>query len=160
MSATSTSAMSLPPSRLYAFIIMVLITLVAGAASLVNPYWLIPAVIAAGLSLVGIYDLRQTRHSLRRNYPIMAHFRAFFELIRPEIRQYLLESDADAFPFSRAQRSLVYQRAKNVEDKRPFGTELDVYGSGYEWINHSMRPTKLPNTDFRVHIGGQECKQP
>ena len=160
MSASSMSAMSLPPSRLYAFIIMVLITLVAGAASLINPYWLIPAVIAAGLSLVGIYDLRQTRHSLRRNYPIMAHFRAFFELIRPEIRQYLLESDADAFPFSRAQRSLVYQRAKNVEDKRPFGTELDVYGSGYEWINHSMRPTKLPNTDFRVHIGGQECKQP
>ena len=74
-------------------------------------YWLIPAVIAAALSLIGIYDLLQTRHSLRRNYPILAHFRAFFELIRPEIRQYLLESDSDAIPFSRAQRSLVYQRA-------------------------------------------------
>ena len=154
------SASSLLPSRLYAFIAVVLITLVAGAASLVNPYWLILAGIAGALSLVGIYDLIQKAHSLRRNYPIMAHFRAFFELIRPEIRQYLLESDSDAVPFSRAQRSLVYQRAKNVEDKRPFGTELDVYGSGYEWVNHSMRPVKLADTDFRVRIGGKDCTQP
>ena len=160
MSASSMSASSLLPARLYAFIAVVLITLVAGAASLVNPYWLILAAITAALSLVGIYDLTQTRHSLRRNYPIMAHFRAFFELIRPEIRQYLLESDSDAIPFSRAQRSLVYQRAKNVEDKRPFGTELDVYGSGYEWINHSMRPAKIADSDFRVRIGGKDCTQP
>ena len=160
MSVSSMSVSSLLPSRLFAFIAVVLITLVAGAASLVNPYWLILAATTAALSAVGIYDLTQTRHSLRRNYPILAHFRAFFEMIRPEIRQYLLESDSDAVPFSRAQRSLVYQRAKNVEDKRPFGTELDVYGSGYEWINHSMRPTKLANTDFRVRIGGAECSQP
>ena len=160
MSASSMSASSLLPARLYAFIAVVLITLVAGAASLVNPYWLILAAITAALSLVGIYDLAQTRHSLRRNYPIMAHFRAFFELIRPEIRQYLLESDSDAIPFSRAQRSLVYQRAKNVEDKRPFGTELDVYGSGYEWVNHSMRPAKIADSDFRVRIGGKDCTQP
>ena len=160
MSASSMSASSLLPARLYAFIAVVLITLVAGAASLVNPYWLILAAITAALSLVGIYDLTQTRHSLRRNYPIMAHFRAFFELIRPEIRQYLLESDSDAIPFSRAQRSLVYQRAKNVEDKRPFGTELDVYGSGYEWVNHSMRPAKIADSDFRVRIGGKDCTQP
>lgn len=160
MSVSSVSVSSMPPSRLYAFIAVVLITLVSGAASLVNPYWLILAVITAGLSAVGIYDLVQTHHSLRRNYPILAHFRAFFEMIRPEIRQYLLESDSDAIPFSRAQRSLVYQRAKNVEDKRPFGTELDVYGSGYEWINHSMRPVKLADTNFRIHIGGKDCTQP
>ena len=160
MSVSSVSVSSMPPSRLYAFIAVVLITLVSGAASLVNPYWLILAVITAGLSAVGIYDLVQTHHSLRRNYPILAHFRAFFEMIRPEIRQYLLESDSDAIPFSRAQRSLVYQRAKNVEDKRPFGTELDVYGSGYEWINHSMRPVKLADTDFRIRIGGKDCTQP
>ncbi len=154
------SGSSLLPSRLYAFAAMLAITVVTAAAAIVNPYWLIPAAVAAALSLVGIYDSLQTRHSLRRNYPILAHFRAFFELIRPEIRQYLLESDSDAFPFSRAQRSLVYQRAKNVEDKRPFGTELDVYGSGYEWVNHSMRPVKPASSDFRVRIGGKDCKQP
>jgi glutamate synthase domain-containing protein 2 len=150
----------LPPRRLWAITIVVLIALVAGAASLINPYWLIPAVVAAGLTLVGLYDLTQVHHSLRRNYPIMAHFRFFFEMIRPEIRQYLIESDTDAIPFSRAQRSLVYQRAKNVEDKRPFGTELDLYSSGYEWINHSMRPVKIADTDFRVRIGGKDCSQP
>lgn len=160
MASSMSASSSLLPSRLYAFAAMVLITVVAGAASLVNPYWLILAGITGALSLVGIYDLAQTRHSLRRNYPILAHFRAFFELIRPEIRQYLLESDSDAVPFSRAQRSLVYQRAKNVEDKRPFGTELDVYGSTYEWVNHSMRPVKVANTDFRVRIGGPACTQP
>ncbi len=115
----------------------------------------------AALSLVGIYDLSaEPRHSLRRNYPILGHLRFFFETIRPEIRQYLLESDTEAAPFSRAQRSLVYQRAKNVEDKRPFGTELNLYDNGYEWINHSMRPIKVADSDFRVRIGGPDCKQP
>ena len=127
------------PSRLYAFVAAVLLTLVSAGASLVNPYWLILTGIAGALSLVGIYDLSQKHHSLKRNYPILANFRFFFEMIRPEIRQYLLESDNEAVPFSRAQRSLVYQRSKNVEDKRPFGTELDVYVDGYEWINHSMQ---------------------
>src|SRR5579859_7385189 len=148
------------PSRLYAFVAVLLITVVAGAASLVQPYWLIVAGITGVLTLLGIYDLSQKHHSLKRNYPILANFRFFFEMIRPEIRQYLLESDNEKVPFSRAQRSLVYQRSKNVEDKRPFGTELDVYINGYEWINHSMRPQKIANTDFRTSIGGKDCRQP
>ena len=148
------------PSRLYAFVAVLLITVVAGAASLVNPYWLIVAGIAGALTVLGIYDLSQRHHSLKRNYPILANFRFFFEMIRPEIRQYLLEGDDEKVPFSRAQRSLVYQRAKNVEDKRPFGTELDVYVDGYEWINHSIRPNKIANTDFRISIGGKDCSQP
>ncbi|MDR3419110.1 MAG: FMN-binding glutamate synthase family protein [Nevskia sp.] len=148
------------PSRYYAFAIVVLLALAAGAASLVNRYWLLPAGIAGVLCLVGLYDLSQAHHSLRRNYPLLAHFRFFFETIRPEIRQYLLEADTEAVPFSRAQRSLVYQRAKNVEDKRPFGTELDLYATGYEWINHSMRPVKVTDTNFRVRIGGGDCRQP
>ena len=154
------AASPLLPSRFYAFAAMLLLTLGAGLASLIDPYWLIPTAVGAALSLVGIFDLAQANHSLLRNYPILAHFRFFFELIRPEIRQYLLEADNEAVPFSRAQRSLVYQRAKNVEDKRPFGTELDLYSNGYEWINHSMRPVKIANTDFRVQIGGEACSQP
>jgi glutamate synthase domain-containing protein 2 len=84
----------------------------------------------------------------------------FFEAIRPEIRQYLLESDNEAVPFSRAQRSLVYQRAKNVESRQPFGTGEDVYLAGYEWINHSLRPVQIDDFDFRVKIGGRHCKEP
>jgi glutamate synthase domain-containing protein 2 len=116
------------------------------------------------LFLVGLgwRDSRQRRHSVLRNYPVIGHFRFLLEFIRPEIRQYFIESDHEAAPFSRAQRSLVYQRAKGDPDKRPFGTQLDVQSGGYEWINHSMAPTHLAGHDFRVAIGsgGTSCTQP
>ncbi|NDG42867.1 MAG: FMN-binding glutamate synthase family protein, partial [Betaproteobacteria bacterium] len=114
---------------------------------------------ATGL-VIGLRDLRQTRHALLRNYPVIGHIRFLFEWVRPEIRQYLLESDREAVPFSRQQRSLVYQRSKGESDKRPFGTQLDVGQAGYEWINHSLQPSTLASHDFRVNIGGDRCSQP
>ncbi|WP_235581051.1 FMN-binding glutamate synthase family protein [Pseudorhodoferax sp. Leaf265] len=116
------------------------------------PAWL-ALLVFAGLSGTGVHDLRQTRHAILRNYPVIGHMRFLLEFIRPEIRQYFIESDAEAAPFSRAQRSLVYQRAKGDPDNRPFGTHLDVSLLGYEWINHSMQPTRLAGHDFRVDIG-------
>ena len=82
-------------------------------------------VVAAGafLTLVGAYDVTQRKHSILRNYPVIGHMRFIFEGIRPEIRQYLIESEKDEEPFSREMRSLVYQRAKGQEDARPFGTQ-------------------------------------
>jgi glutamate synthase domain-containing protein 2 len=112
------------------------------------------------LTAVGIYDLQQTRHAILRNYPIIGHLRFMLEAVRPELRQYFLESETEAAPFSRAQRSLVYARAKGQSDKRPFGTQLDVTATGYEWITHSLAPTHLPDHDFRVHVGGADCAQP
>ena len=106
-----------------------------------------------GLVAAGVYDVRQTKRSILRNYPIIGHLRFAMEYVRPEIRQYFIESDTEAHPFSRAQRSLVYQRAKGDSDKRPFGTQLDVHAEGYEWINHSVSPTKIASHDFRVTIG-------
>jgi glutamate synthase domain-containing protein 2 len=117
-----------------------------------GPGWWLVAV-SGGLTVVGLVDLLQKRQALRRNYPILAHFRYFFESIRPEIRQYFLEDDTVAAPFSRNQRSIVYQRAKRETDKRPFGTQLDVYTAGYEWINHSIAPVTITDTNFRVEIG-------
>ena len=110
-------------------------------------------VLFALLVSIGVYDLQQTKRSILRNYPIIGHLRFAMEFIRPEIRQYFIESDSDATPFSRAQRSLVYQRAKGDPDKRPFGTQLDVHAEGYEWINHSLAPTQLATHDFRITIG-------
>lgn len=111
------------------------------------------------LTGLGIRDTRQTRHSVLRNYPVIGHLRYLFEFIRPEIRQYFIEGDNEAAPFSRQQRSLVYQRAKGAQDKRPFGTQMDVGAQGYEWINHSLQPTQLASHDFRVTIG-EDCAQP
>jgi glutamate synthase domain-containing protein 2 len=117
---------------------------------------------AAGLALVGVglRDLIQTRHAILRNYPLMGHLRFLFEYVRPEIRQYFIESDTENIPFSREQRAVVYQRAKRALDKRPFGTQHDVYAAGFEWINHSMAPSQPASHDFRVRIGGPDCAQP
>jgi glutamate synthase domain-containing protein 2 len=105
------------------------------------------------LTGLGLRDTQQTRHSVLRNYPVIGHLRFLLEFIRPEMRQYFIEGDNEAAPFSRQQRSLVYQRAKGDPDKRPFGTQMNVAEMGYEWINHSMLPTSLPTHDFRVLVG-------
>jgi glutamate synthase domain-containing protein 2 len=125
----------------------------------IGGFWALVCLFLVGL---GFRDLRQTRHSVLRNYPVLGHVRFLLEFIRPEIRQYFIEGDRDSMPFSRQQRSLVYQRAKGAQDKRPFGTQLDVGATGYEWINHSIAPTALPDHDFRVVIGagGSSCTQP
>ena len=102
---------------------------------------------------LGFRDTQQSRHSVLRNYPVIGHLRFLLEFIRPEMRQYFIEGDNEAAPFSRQQRSLVYQRAKGDADKRPFGTQMDVGAVGYEWINHSMLPTQIASHDFRVLIG-------
>ena len=130
------------------------------AATISDVRWAWLAALAGTLMLVGIRDLTQVHHSILRNYPIIGHVRFMIESIRPEMRQYLFEDENEAAPFSRAQRSLVYQRAKKEEDKQPFGTEHNVYGNGYEWINHSMRPLHINSSNFRVSVGGANCTQP
>lgn len=125
--------------------------------TLVNSIWIISTL----LSLLGLYDVLQTKHSILKNYPIMGHFRYLFEEFRPEIRQYFIESDQDALPFSRMQRSLVYQRAKNENADKPFGSIIDVYQADHQFISHSMQP--CPPSDpcsFRITIGNAQCRQP
>ena len=148
------------PVRYTAFIVSVvcLIFSLLGASVMSIHFWW--PVLFLALSLVGAYDLQQRHHAILRNYPIIGHLRFMLEKIRPEIRQYFLESETEASPFSRAQRSLVYSRAKGESDKRPFGTQLDLRAVGYEWINHSMAPTHIESHDFRVQVGGKNCTQP
>ncbi|WP_372013282.1 FMN-binding glutamate synthase family protein [Pseudoxanthomonas sp. 10H] len=105
------------------------------------------------LVVLGTWDLLQTRTTLRRNYPILAHFRYGLEAVGPEMRQYFIESDTAEAPFSRQQRALVYRRAKNVMDVVPFGTLQDAYAVDYEWINHSLAPSWIASHDFRVTVG-------
>ena len=129
--------------------LLALFTLVAFGRGLL---WLL---LFGALTALGVRDLLQTRHAILRNYPSLGHMRFLLEFIRPEIRQYFIEGDVEAEPFSRAQRSVVYQRAKGVPDVQPFGTKLDVGAKGYEWINHSLHTTLIPSHDFRIWIGGR-----
>ena len=115
--------------------------------------YVLPVLVFAYLVGTGFHDLLQTKRAILRNYPVIGHMRFLLEFIRPEIRQYFIESDNEATPFSRAQRSLVYQRAKGDSDKRPFGTQLDTHATGHEWMTHSVAPTTLASHDFRITIG-------
>ena len=117
-------------------------------------------IILGPIILLGIQDIFQTRHSILRNFPVLGHFRFFFEEIRPEIHQYFVESDTDGVPFNRQQRTVVYQRAKNIRDTVPFGTERDVYAVGYEWVNHSLTARHMEAKDIRITVAGPDCKQP
>jgi len=146
-------------SRYSLYIASLVGTVLFGALALYWSSWEWGFALAAVLAVVGTIDLLQHKSTLRRNYPILAHFRYGLESIGPEMRQYFIQSDTAEVPFSRLQRALVYQRSKGVRDTRPFGTLIDVYGTDYEWINHSLTPTNIPTSDFRVDIGVQ-CLKP
>src|SRR5262245_38891263 len=139
--------------RYAAFGICIVLALLSGALIPFNAWFGLPCAIFAGLVALGVWDMVQTKHSLRRNYPILANLRFALETVRPEIRQYFLESDTDGTPFNRSKRAVVYQRAKGQLDKRPFGTQQDIYGSSFEWINHSLVPVPPNGYDFRITLG-------
>jgi len=128
-----------------------------------NPkaYW---AFIVIGPIVVqGMIDAFDRKHSIISNFPLFGRFRYVMEVLRPKIYQYFIESDTDGTPISRIFRSVVYQRAKQDNSSTPFGTQLDVYQPGYEWINHSLSPLPLNSikvNDLRVQVGGQDCKKP
>ena len=120
-------------------------------------WWLI---ISVPLLLIAIRDMRQSKHAIIRNFPLIGHLRYFLESIRPELRQYFFESDLDGKPFNRRQRSIVYQRAKNEKQTVAFGMQADPSKPGFEWIAHSVYPKTIDQADLRVLIGNYQCLQP
>jgi glutamate synthase domain-containing protein 2 len=121
-------------------------------------YWFLPFTL--GLLFLAISNVRQKGHAILRNFPIIGYLRYFFEWMRPEIRQYFFESDLDGKPFNRRQRSLVYQRAKNVKQTVAFGMQANPNAPGFEWAAHSVYPSRLEDDDLRVWIGNHLCNQP
>jgi glutamate synthase domain-containing protein 2 len=120
-------------------------------------------ILVGPLLYMGIYDIFQKRHTIRRNFPLIGRFRYVLESIRPEIMQYFVETDTEGRPLNRILRSVIYRRAKGQTDTEPFGTQMDLYHSGYEWMEHSMYAKHNPKDigEFpRLLIGGKDCKQP
>lgn len=144
------------------------IWLVVGAAVLTGivfsaysrAYALWPWVLLGPIVVLGLWDMAQKKQAIRRNFPVLGRMRYLLELIRPEIRQYFVESDNEGVPFDREHRSLVYQRAKSVRDTTPFGTKINVYAPGYEWVNHSLQAKEIDASNMRVTVGGPDCRQP
>jgi len=125
-----------------------------------HPVWIVLSFILSVTTLLGVYDFLQRKHAILRNYPIVGRFRFLLEKIRPEMRQYFFEDEKFGQPFSRDRRSVVYQRAKNELDKRPFGTNYDVYAPGFEWTTHSLAVSKQDVSTYRTEIGTQSAKAP
>jgi glutamate synthase domain-containing protein 2 len=130
-----------------------------GLAALSSAWWWVLAALSLATVGVGLCDLVQRQHSIRRNYPVIGRLRWAMEAIRPEVQQYFVERDTDGVPYDRDTRSLVYERAKDTHEEQPFGTELDVYAEGYEWFEHSVVPCPVA-AEHRVRVGGSDCTQP
>ncbi|MBC8644725.1 FMN-binding glutamate synthase family protein [Flavobacterium lindanitolerans] len=114
------------------------------------------------LIIMGLYDMFQSKKTIRRNFPLVGRMRYLLESLGPGVRQYFIEKDTDGKPFNRLERSLVYQRSKKETDSNPFGTQLDIYEVGYQWINHSIKAIPFSKVDSnpRIRIGSSQCEKP
>lgn len=127
-----------------------------------SPWWYVILAMIVTLSIMGINDMMQKKHAIMRTYPVFGRMRYWMEALRPKMYQYFVESDIDGRPINRIDRSTIYQRAKQEMDTMPFGTQLDVYQEGYEWMSHSISPRDFHKLDHnpRLLIGNKDCKQP
>lgn len=148
--------------RLFILTSTVALIVTFGLSFFLNPNWYVLFGILLFITFVGYYDMLQTKHSIMRIYPVLGRLRFVMEELRPKIYQYFIESDIDGRPINRIDRSTVYQRAKNENDTMPFGTQLDVYSEGYEWLCHSMAPKEFASLeqDPRILIGNKDCTKP
>jgi glutamate synthase domain-containing protein 2 len=144
--------------RFYAISALVLAGIVAGAFVRPQILWLL--LVVGPLVAIGMRDALQRQQTVLRNFPLIGHGRYLLEMVRPEIQQYFIESNIDAFPIERELRSIVYQRAKGELETKPFGTQRDVYRVGYEWAAHSIAPVIPLEDPPRLTVGGPDCKQP
>lgn len=122
------------------------------------PIWIL--VILGLLIAQGLHDAFQVHQAVKKNFPLIGHFRYILEAIRPEIQQYFVESNTDGAPINRNIRSVVYQRAKKDLQVQPFGTQEDLYHEGNEWVNHSMFPVEVDQDFDRIKIGSSQCEKP
>ena len=137
-------------------------TIITGAIAFFWPPFAWLFVVIVPVVILGVVDLMQSKHSIMANFPVLGRLRWLAEALRPKLYQYFIESDTDGAPFNRLSRTVVYQRAKNTNDTMPFGTQMNVYETGYEWLNHSIAPLHHDQVEEhpRVKVGGPACTQP
>ncbi len=141
---------------------LLLIACCAFASLKLSFHFIWPLALLVFLFGVGVFDMLQSKHTIKRNYPLFGRMRYMMEELRPKLYQYFIESDIDGRPINRLDRNTIYQRAKQETDTMPFGTQLDVYAEGYEWMSHSIAPKDFHNINHhpRTRVGNFACKQP
>ncbi len=108
-----------------------------------------------------IIDVSQTKHAIRRNYPVIGRFRYLFEEIGKFFRQYFFAMDREELPFNRAERSWVYRAAKDLNNTTAFGSTRDLRPSGTILFANCPYPTLGQDTAAVADITiGPHCRQP
>lgn len=128
-------------------------------AKYVHFNWIYLFILWGPLILIGLRDMLQNKHAIKKNFPVIGNLRYLFEAISPEIQQYFVERRTDGTPINKNKRAIIYQRSKNVGATHPFGTEMNVYEEGYEFVAHSLYPKKIKE-EPRVMIGEGQCSKP
>ena len=107
------------------------------------------------------FDIFQTKHAIRRNYPVIGHFRYLFEHVGTFFRQYFFSADREELPFNRAERSWVYRAAKNISNTVAFGSTRDLKPVGSIFFVNCPFPTLADAAAApEPVIIGENCEQP
>jgi glutamate synthase domain-containing protein 2 len=142
------------------YLVSAIVAVTLTALSFLTAHVLWPLIVLFPLFIVGMHDSLQRKNNVLRNYPLWGHLRYMLLAIRPQIQQYFIQTEEEGRPFSTEKRNIVYTRSESELGMTPFGTMLDVHEEGFEWVNHSMSPTKPGPEAARVVIGGDACTQP
>lgn len=146
-----------------AFIIFSIVTpLIITGLSFISLSFLWLGLLFLPFIILGYSDILQRKQTIKRNFPVLGQIRYLLEKIRPEIMQYFVETNTQGRPINRIYRSLIYRRSKDVNDTTPFGTQMDIYDTGYEWMEHSMyaHDSATLEKDPRIFVGGDQCMRP
>ncbi|WP_419811725.1 FMN-binding glutamate synthase family protein [Bacterioplanoides sp.] len=108
-----------------------------------------------------IIDVTQTRHTVRRNFPVIGRFRYTFEHLGEFFRQYFFAMDREEMPFNRAERSWVYKAAKKLNTTAAFGStrRLDIPGTVL-FVNSPFPALKQDFAEPADITIGKYCRQP
>ena len=108
-----------------------------------------------------IVDVTQTKHAIRRNYPVIGRFRYLFEHLGEFFRQYFFALDREEMPFNRSQRSWAYRAAKNIDNTVAFGSSRDLRPVGTVLFVNCPFPTLgedgVPAESLTI---SEFCRQP
>lgn len=122
---------------------------------------LLVGLICLYLIVLYFFDITQTKSTLRRNYPVLARFRYFFEHLGEFFRQYFFASDREEMPFNRAERSWVYRAAKNVDSTVAFGSSRDLRIPGTVYFVNCPFPTLEEDAVSTPEVTvGPYCRSP